>query len=919
MSSDADTALRFGPFTLHRARKLLLEGERPLRVGGRGLELLGALVERAGEVLSHQQLSARVWPDVVVESSSLRVHVAALRTLLGEGECGRRYIVNVPGRGYCFIAPVERLSPPVPAVTAPSPQHNLPNQLTRLLGRAEMVATVAGQLPRRRFITLVAAAGMGKTSVALTAAEQLLPDYAQGVCFVDLARISDPTHVAGALAAALDTTTSEADPIAGLIKCLAPRSTLLLLDNCEHVIEATARLAVCLLKGAPQLHILATSREPLRAEGEWVLRLAALSVPAAEPRPSAAEAGRHAAVQLFVERAIASVDGFELSDANAPAVAEICRRLDGMPLAIELAAARIQAFGAQGLLHALDDRLHLLLDGQRTALPRHRTLQALLDWSHGTLGETEQIVLRRMAVFRASFRLEAAQAVLADEGTTAGQVLEALISLVSKSLLSAEVGASSVQYRLLDTTRAYAAQKLDASGESPAVLRRLAGQLCKQLTEAEAEVSSLTRREWLGAHAPLLDDLRAALNWAQGPQGDGHLGARLTAAAIPLFCQLALTEEFSAYVQQALDGLARLEVNDALLEMRLQLAFTALPGLSPPTLLDKALRRARQLSETPAMAPHQTELLYTWWTGAFSSGDYPLATRLAEQLAQRAQATQDPLGLRVADRVLAQTRHFSGDHRNARQLAERVLSQAGRTLRLALAPTPPVDSRVSMRIVIARVLWIEGFTEQAARVAAESVALAEDDVPYALCQALSMAACPIALWSGQEAQALAYVQRLAEHAAKLDLPWWRSWADNFGQLSGAMPPQISASDGMQADLFATFTPACINPATLQRAEQGVAGWCAAEVLRAHGEQRLAREGPAAAPAAELLFLKSLQLARSQGALSWELRAATSLARLWQTQQRQTEARTLLAPCHARFTEGLDGADQGHARQLLARL
>jgi DNA-binding winged helix-turn-helix (wHTH) protein len=319
----------FGSFRLIPAQRMLSENGKPVRLGGRALDILAALTERAGETISKDELIARAWPDTVVEEAALRVHVAALRKALGDGRAGKRYIANHPGRGYAFIASVRRENA---LSTAGAPNGvaeagNLPALLTRVVGRDDVISRLAQQLARHRFLTIVGPGGIGKTTVAVAVAHVGRASYRDGAWFVGLAPLSDPDLVPSAVGAALGVPPSGGDHTQALALWLHDKNALLVLDNCEHVISATATLAEAILKTAPQAGILATSREPLRAEGEWLHRLAPLELPPQEKTsPTAAEAVGYSAVELFNERATATTDSFVLNDAEVPAVLEICRR-----------------------------------------------------------------------------------------------------------------------------------------------------------------------------------------------------------------------------------------------------------------------------------------------------------------------------------------------------------------------------------------------------------------------------------------------------------------------------------------------------------------------------------------------------------------------------------------------------------------
>ncbi|KPG89215.1 transcriptional regulator [Pseudomonas sp. RIT-PI-q] len=465
---NSDALLRFGPYAFHLRQRLILDGDRPLRMGGRALDILQVLVERAGEVVSKDELIAHVWPTSVVEEINLRVHIAALRRALGDGQDGQRYIVNIPQRGYSFIAPVQRELEGTPIAIIQKHQHNLPARLTPVTGRDSVVGSVVRQLPVRRFMTLIGPAGIGKTTVALRVAELLLQHYQDGVWLVDLAAIDDPAQVVDHL-----TRTLELD-VGTTLDALAQRHTLLVLDNCEHLQTRCRTLIEDLLVLAPRLSILATSREPLLAAGETVQRLPALAVPPASALHSVTEVLGYSAVQLFVSRARARQQGFTLREQDLKAVREICRRLDGLPLAIELAAAQIDALAVVGLQAQLDNCFQLLTQGRRTAVPRHQTLKAALDWSYERLSALEQTVLQRLAVFKMAFTLDAAIGVITCAVLLPSTLAEVVEGLALKSLLSLEQGSGVPRYRFLNTTRTYALEKLEHSGDLRAFEMRYA-------------------------------------------------------------------------------------------------------------------------------------------------------------------------------------------------------------------------------------------------------------------------------------------------------------------------------------------------------------------------------------------------------------------------------------------------------------
>src|ERR1700751_1531339 len=449
--------LSFGPFSLLTAERLLKKDDESIPLGGRALDILIALVERAGEVVTHRELISTVWPGVTVDDANLRAHIAALRKALGDGRDGARYVSNVAGRGYCFVAPVTRSSArqpvPITGITPTERGQKLPRRLTRMVGRDDTVRSLAQQLQMWRFVSIVGPGGVGKTTVAISVAHTLVDGFHDAVFFIDLAALTDPQRVPTAVASALGLTVQTQAPVVGLLAFIGDSKILLVLDSCEHVIGVAAALAERVVSDAPQTHILATSCEALRVEGEHVHLLHSLDCPPEDAGLTAMEALRYPAAQLFMERAAASGYEAELSDTDAPISAPICRRLDGIALAIEPAASSVGSLGIRGTAELLDNRFSLLWNGRRTALPRHQTLNAMLDWSYNLLSEHEKAVLGRLSVFVGDFTLAAARSIASDAQIDEATSTEAIANLLSKSLISKAELQESTFYRLLETTR----------------------------------------------------------------------------------------------------------------------------------------------------------------------------------------------------------------------------------------------------------------------------------------------------------------------------------------------------------------------------------------------------------------------------------------------------------------------------------
>lgn len=755
----------FAGYQLLPAQRLLLDGDLPVRLGSRALDVLIALVEKAGEVVPTATLVERVWPKTVVGDDNLRVQVALLRKRLSEGRGDTRFIGNIPLRGYCFVAPVAPLGADEPVRSSPSSAQTPPsNAGGRIVGRDSVVAGLAARLQEKRFVTLVGPGGMGKTTVALAVVEASVADYSEPACFVDLAPLSDAKLVPAALAASLGLTLPSEQPIPALIAALRDRRLLVVLDNCEHVICEAAALALTVFRQAPSVRLLATSREPLRVPGEWVQRLAPLDLPPISSPRTAEEVLRYTSVQLFVERASASLDSFELIDDDAHAAAEICRRLDGIPLAIELAAARVPMFGIHGVAARLNDRFALLSRGPRTALPRHQTLRATLDWSYDCLEPDEQLLLRQLAVFKGAFSLEAATTIAEHD------VVDPLSRLVDKSLVATADGHF---YRLLDSTRAYALEKLAASGELGVARSRHARYCLGQLRHGPAE--------GLGAQLRRLEDVRAALDWAVGTDGDTELGVALTAAAAPLAIGLSQMVDFKARVQQALERIVSCGLQDGPDELLLQRALgdLLLHTEGPGPAMHEAFRRCHQVAqhlghtETVAMATGGL------WVAAMARGDYESASELCDQLATMLSPEDARHRL---PRMRAQTACFSGDLEVAEQLAHELLRDTAANIEEP--GVVHVDPRVSMRIVLARAALLRGQDQEASNWAEQAVRVARElDHAIALCYALAFAACPAAYGRGDLMGAEMHRQQLAAVSARHGLGYYSRWAEGYQQLT----------------------------------------------------------------------------------------------------------------------------------------
>jgi len=941
---DEEGAVSFGPFRLFPGERLLEKDGAALHLGGRALDILILLVERAGEVVGKREIVARVWADVTVDEGSLRFHVAALRKALGDGQSGARYVTNVPGRGYCLVAPVSRAHTPDAASVekaASAQPRTLPAKLARMVGREDTVRKIADDIAARRFVTVVGPGGIGKTTVAIAVGHRLQASFDGAVHFLDLGALSDPRLVPIVLASTLGLVVHSDDPVPSLLVSLKDKRMLLVLDSCERVIDTLAPLAERIVAAAPQIHILATSREALRVEGEQIHLLPALDCPPAEARLKASAALAFPAVQLFVERVAAGSNRFALSDADAPAVAEICIRLDGIALAIEIAAGRVGAYGIRGIAALLDGRFGLLWQGRRTALPRHQTLSSALDWSYDLLSDVDRAILQRLAVFVGVFTLEAAQAVAAGDGIDAAQLVEAIADLVAKSLVSSEIGATPVRYRLLDTTRAYVLAKLIESDKADAIQQRHAAYYRQSLERLLAEAPGglaagmALPREFIG-------NVQAALEWSFSRQGDPALGIGLAAAAVRFFAQASLLTEchrWSARAIAALDAAARGSRGEMELQAALGLSLMFTRGNTED--VRTAFARGLELAEALDDPSYQLQMLSGLHIYLTRIGDFRGALKLGERSEEIAKHLADPANLMVAQWMVGVAQHLLGNQAAAR---------AGCETALKPAPIPPwarvgYDRRIIALVALTRALWLGGFPERAMKVARYTIKQAEaQGHPLTLCISMIWTVHAF-LWAGDWQSAEEIIEQIITHAAKHSLgPYHAVGLGLRGALSikrgnpeagmGIVHASLEALYGNRHQILTTVFASHLAEGlamtgqwdeALVTIESAIAEIASSEgssdmpeMLRIKGEV-LGRLSPKDGTRAEDCLRQSLDWARRQSALGWELRTATSLGQLWSREGRAGEALALLAPVYARFTEGFETADLQAARKLLEEL
>lgn len=915
-------AWQFGAFTLLPAQRLLLDGNVPVRVGGRALDLLVVLVAAAGKVVGRDELMASVWKQVVVDEGSLRVHVAALRRALDDNGETRRYIVNVPGRGYSFVGEV---SPTVPVSAngigskLDQASNPMPPPLVNVVGRDDAIREVGCMVAERRLVTVVGAGGVGKTTVAVAAAAQLAPLYRDGARFVDLAPLTDARQVANVLANAIDPSQSVSDE-RELGSLLADLQMLIVLDNCEHVVHAATTVTEAVLASAPGVHVLATSREPLRATGEWVLRLPSLQLPPASGRLTAQQANAFAAVQLFTQRTAAAFAGFTFTDDDVPYVTEICWRLDGIPLALELAAGRVAQLGLPGLLVALEDRFGVLTKGLRTALPRQQTLRAAIDWSYDLLSEDQKAALRRLSIFAGAFSFDSAVAVCEDDVSV--DPCDAIDELVLKSLVAVDTGIDVARYRLLEVTRAFALEKLKDAGELEAALRSHALHVCSVFERLEAD-SPLYGAAWDAGRARWMDDIQLAVQASFCTLRDPGLAIRLLGATASVWYQRSLMDEYRTRAEEALEKAGDLTEQPVATLMRLWyslvLCYWYTKGPGPD--LARAAEQTYDLARRSSNVHFERLALWGLWQQCNGSGEYAQALGLAQKYAALTPPGTQAEASILGRRMMQWSLHFVGEQESSQEEAKVALSLTRQIDSPRVLGRYQLDPHAATNAGLSRALWIRGFPDRALAVAADAVQSARDTQhALTLCFAL-FSQCSVLLWCGRWADLGRQADALMEVSTNRRLGLWRGWGQTFKDAhaygaEGVVVPQWRnpVCGPLQLEMLATASDELLDEQALVRAEAGQCPWCAPEVLRAQGE-RLLRQG-LSPQQAESWFVRSRDLARLSQALSWELRAATSLARCWMSQGRRSEGAVLLTGVLERYKEGSDTLDVQRAQLLL---
>lgn len=931
----------FGRFRLIPERQLLLRDGVPIPLGSRALDLLTTLVQRSGELVTKDELMAATWPDVFVHDSNLKVNMCTLRRSLGDTQKQPTYVATIPGRGYRFVAAVQMsmfdvAGPPSAPIGDP---YRLPPQF-EIIGRDREIAQILSGLETKRHVTIVGAGGIGKTTVAIEVARAFEANCSDGVCFVDLSTIDNPELVSTVVVAALEIRGNPSDGVAAALDYLRHRQMLIVLDNCEHVLPAASIFAHRLAAAQGTTSLLATSREPLGTSAESAFWLGPLEYPSLGDVITAEDAIRYPALGLFLRRA-SELNEYQLTDADCEAVARICRSLDGLPLAIELAAAKLENSTPQKLLDMLEE--HLSFHNQRKeGFPaRQETLLATIDWSFKLLSHDEAMIFRLVSVFADAFELEDVVSIATAAGLNPVSVTIGLGGLVAKSLVTAQVRGSDLRYKLLDSTRRYATQRRHEDPIEEQARLCHAKRMLTVLEQSEAEWDWRGTDDWINRYRSRLADLRTALTWALDNGNEPELGIRLTVAAIPLWFETSLVSEAQTRIEAALK-LAETFPCDDLLKTKLACARAWNLAYSRKVVpeLGDAWLAAIDLAKRPGNVSYILQAVLGLSLYLLETGSIPKAIESLKELNDLSERHRDWSVSPECERAMALARAYSGHLAESRHVFDRLAATHSQPDRRSRMAGFQVDRYIGIRCLLPFVAWLDGHADYAASTSRDAVEAA-GSFGHLVSQsnAIAMAALPVALWNGDVASLDRYQAQLKSIVELENIAVWvpdqKFYAAVLRDLKGERDAVAELQEAIEGIIacglcsrigmkFGILADAMIRRNKLDEASNALARafhyqslqnerWCRSELLRIEASMHN-RTGDLSR--AERTLEGALEEARAIGAIAFELRIASDLARHYIEVDRCEDAIQLLGPIYRRFTEGFATKDLIEASQLL---
>lgn len=937
-SATPEPPITFGPFLLDQRSRKLYCAHNEVRLGDRAMDLLLALARQKGELVSKEKLFAAAWPDVFVQDANLKVTIAYLRRAFREHDPNTDYINTVVGRGYWLS--VDGRAPEIRnhAMCA-SVEPGLP-AIPMIVGRDQEISALRSAIATNRLVTVAGPGGIGKTTVAIAAAQIFEDEGGGAVTFVDLGGITGEEFVISALAAALGVTVP-GDPVPAIVSILSRRPALLVLDTCEHVLAAVAHICEVLLGNCPNVRMVTTSRQVLRAKSEAVVWLPPLTFPPANAANDLQTVLTYSAPAMLLARACEQHRGFFVREEEAPALAEICRRLEGLPLALELVSPRLAERGVSALLAELDQRFLTLARETPGGPKRQQTLLLTLRWSYETLTSQEATVLRAVSAFSGTFDTAGAVKVALDAGFRPDEIFDAIVGLRSKSMLSLDQEVLEPRYTLLDSTRAFCRGLLEKSGEISSVASRHACLQLELLTEAGTSRGTMPGRRWRRAHGGLLGDLRSALDWSLGRSNDPVLGMRLVAAGLPLWQEMSLSAEIGRNCRRALAELRRLDFVDKSLELALvgglASVSTYLPDESEQAtaLFRRTIALAREMqdasAECRALAAYATYELMPGRGGA-------VAETLAEMRAA-VLATGDRTARWEEEQLSAQWEIRICDFETALRRVERLFTELQDDAEQA-APRFQIHQKMNVEVQLAALHWLTGRPQRAAafaEVAARDASQVEHGLTLIHC--LAQGVVWTLLQCRDHAGVKDHIDSLRNAIFRHGMAAWIPVADCYSVVVDAMegenpdPARLRAAfDAIRSGMvqlrhdarYAMLTEAMLANGQAKDAALVIEhvfslnsrpwGHCEFLRLRAATESAFARPREA-----ETILREAVRVARSTGSPAWELRSTYDLALLLGGRGRRQEGQDLLEPIATRFNDEPAGGDLGKALLLLGEL
>jgi predicted ATPase/DNA-binding winged helix-turn-helix (wHTH) protein len=938
-----EAGFAFGRFRLFPARQLLLDRDQVLKLGTRGFDLLCLLVERAGEIVTKDDLMAAAWPSTFVHESNLKVNIYGLRRTLGDTQAQPSYIATIAGRGYRFVAPVRSIAPQPGSMSHLEPVKggDLPLGV-ELVGRGREIEQLLASLEVNRHVTLAGAGGVGKTSLALAVARRAASGFPGGICFVDLATIEDGALLPAVISTALHLRGNPAEVIDAVVEHLCSRRMLVVLDNCEHVLASASSFVSRLMRSPGTSSVLATSRQPLGVGDERTFWLSGLTAPEENAIVTAQDISSYPALDLLLRRAAEWTD-YKLLESDCQVLGQVCRSLGGLPLALELAAGKLETHSASELGAELDRQL--AFDGERGAQypERQVSLLATIRWSHRLLSRSESALFELVSAFAGTFDLDDAvyMGEVADLGPI--DVASALGGLVAKSMVTAQLGDRGLQYRLLDATRRFAAERQRKAERETAARCRHAERMLEVFGRSETEWDWREAREWVATYRSRLSDLRSALSWSFEPGGDPTVGIRLTAAAIPFWFESSSIAEAQANAERALN-VARTIGYDSVAPAKLAIsrAWSMIYARVLTPDIEAAWRDAIHLGERTGIHEHHYSSLLGFSLYLLQTGQVGRALDSLEQFKRLRVASGDGAMAPEGDRFLALALAYSGRLSESRAILEELARSYPQPDRRSRMAGFQVDRFIGIRCYLPLVAWLQGDVDYAAHTADAAVEAA-GRLEHLLSQsnALAQAAMPVALWNGDADALERYSEQLRSNLEFENTAIWfplrryfagavtelRTPGNGLDEMSAAMEEMVACGLTIRIGMYmASLADALITSGRLEEARALIArakayqhqqgeDWYRSELLRV--EARALRAAGAARQADQLLDA-ALCHARAIGARSLELRAANDRAAQHVADGRITEAVAVLEPVYGRLRSQRVSKDVLLASRLLQR-